>query len=90
MKESPAGMIQKYVYSWIKCYENPIFLKNIKFIPKGYHNCQLSIVNCQFDKFQFPGQLSKADKLIFYPRKGIPKLSIVHCQLSTHLRRKPL
>ena len=44
MKESPAGIIQKYVLSWIKYYENPIFLRNgIKFIPKGYHNCQLSI-----------------------------------------------
>ena len=58
MKESPAGIIQKYVLSWIKYYENPIFLRNgIKFIPKGYHNCQLSIVNCQFAKFQSPALL---------------------------------
>ena len=26
-------------------------------VPKGHHNCQLSILNCQFVKFQFTGKL---------------------------------
>ena len=49
MKKSPAGMIECYFLKFIKI-ENFIFFA--KFIPKGYNNCQLSIVNCQFDKFQ--------------------------------------
>ena len=27
-----------------------LLFKGMKFIPKGYHNCQLSIVNCQFSE----------------------------------------
>ena len=27
-----------------------LLFKEMKFIPKGYHNCQLSIVNCQFSE----------------------------------------
>ena len=46
-------MIKK-CFIYMEYIEDPIFLQNrIKFIPKGYYNCQLSIVNCQFDISQF-------------------------------------
>ena len=50
MKESPLGIF------WITCLKYSRYNTNsqnfiiIKSIPKGYHNCQLSIVNCQFTK----------------------------------------
>ena len=47
-------MIQKWIQKYVKYNETRIFSRiGIEFIPKGYHNCQLSIVNCQFDKSQF-------------------------------------
>ena len=36
-----------------------IYRKYFEIVPKGHHNCQLSIINCQFnipsDSQQFPG-----------------------------------
>ena len=39
---------------------------HFKIVPQGHHNCQLSIVNCQFGeaaKFQFISVLTKAYNL---------------------------
>ena len=41
IKESPAGMIQK---------RHNFLYNQFQMIPTEYHNCQLSTVNCQFNK----------------------------------------
>ena len=30
-----------------------IYRKYFEIVPKGHHNCQLSIINCQFTKYSF-------------------------------------
>ena len=35
-----------------------LLFKGMKFIPKGYHNCQLSIFNCQFTKAPYSSNRS--------------------------------
>ena len=32
---------------------------NFEIVPKGHHNCQLSILNCQFTKARFPFHLPR-------------------------------
>ena len=35
---------------------------NFEIVPKGHHNCQLSILNCQFKKVRFLCHLPQAHK----------------------------
>ena len=58
-----------------------LLFKGMKFIPKGYHNCQLSIVNCQFKNAPF---------LHFYFLHKIKTLPVAAAYLSARGSDGPL